>query len=116
MRYLIPVLVLAQACCFADCVIPGPTVHLVYADGTPMDAAEVHLLKDGEVLQTLTCADAMCESVKIPLDEEGTFDIEVVVDGRTTPGPMFTILPADLKGDCCPGFYEEFDVEIAMID
>ena len=116
MRYLIPFIVLSQACCFADCALSGPTVHLAYADGTPMDAAEVHLLKDGEVLQTLTCEDARCESVQIALDEAGTYDVEVVVDGRTTPGPMFTILPADLKGDCCPGYYEEFDVEIAMIE
>ena len=116
MRYLIPLLVSSQACCFADCMIAGPTVHLVYADGTPMDAAEVHLLKDGELLQTVSCEDAACESVHLPLNDEGTFDIEVVVDGRTTPGPMFTILPADLRGDCCPGYYEEFDVEIAMIE
>jgi len=116
MRYLVPLIVLSQACCFADCMTAGPTIHLSYADGTPMDAAEVHLLKDGELLQTGSCEDAACESVHLPLNDEGTFDIEVVVDGRTTPGPMFTILPADLKGDCCPGYYEEFDVEIAMIE
>jgi|JI6StandDraft_1071083.scaffolds.fasta_scaffold396735_1 hypothetical protein len=114
---LLPILLAGCPCgpfVQVDCAAPGIDWEVVDGDGAAAQPDAVRTFHDGALIEALTCTDGGtdCTAGQLPVDDVGTWTIEVDAGGATETFEV-TLDAADLDpGGCCSGFYQAATIEI----
>ena len=116
-----------EGCCngpfvYVECMASMITVHAVSTNGDPVLVDEMLWSLDGGDAQPADCAGADtggavgCEEFYVPASIEGTYTLELMLDGVVVGNDTVdVVIPKHSPGQCCGSvFQDEREIEVDL--